>query len=100
MRRVGKTNLMSQFVQKRFDKTHKATIGADFFTKDVMIDDKLVTLQVCATSRAEYGRDPVYIDPNGVHILEVSSPPEMLALLSRPAAFRSGTLQDKRSSRA
>jgi hypothetical protein len=37
---------MNQYVQKRFDKTYKATIGADFLTKDVMIDDKLVTLQV------------------------------------------------------
>lgn len=46
-RRVGKTCLMNQYVQKRFDKTYKATIGADFLTKDVMIDDKLVTLQVC-----------------------------------------------------
>ena len=44
--RVGKTCLMNQYVQKRFDKTYKATIGADFLTKDVMIDDKLVTLQV------------------------------------------------------
>lgn len=43
---VGKTCLMNQYVQKRFDKTYKATIGADFLTKDVMIDDKLVTLQV------------------------------------------------------
>lgn len=43
---MGKTCLMNQYVQKRFDKTYKATIGADFLTKDVMIDDKLVTLQV------------------------------------------------------
>lgn len=42
---------MNQYVQKRFDKTYKATIGADFLTKDVMIDDKLVTLQVCTNSR-------------------------------------------------
>jgi len=46
MHSVGKTCLMNQYVQKRFDKTYKATIGADFLTKDVMIDDKLVTLQV------------------------------------------------------
>jgi len=42
---------MNQYVQKRFDKTYKATIGADFLTKDVMIDDKLVTLQVRAQQR-------------------------------------------------
>ena len=48
--RVGKTCLMNQYVQKRFDKTYKATIGADFLTKDVMIDDKLVTLQASTTT--------------------------------------------------
>jgi GTPase SAR1 family protein len=43
---VGKTSLMNQYVHKRFNNQYKATIGADFLTKEVMIDDKLVTLQV------------------------------------------------------
>lgn len=43
---VGKTSLMNQYVNKRFSSQYKATIGADFLTKEVMIDDKLVTLQV------------------------------------------------------
>lgn len=37
---------MNQYVNKRFSSQYKATIGADFLTKEVMIDDKLVTLQV------------------------------------------------------
>jgi GTPase SAR1 family protein len=37
---------MNQYVNKRFSTQYKATIGADFLTKEVMIDDKLVTLQV------------------------------------------------------
>jgi hypothetical protein len=49
--RVGKTCLMNQYVQKRFDSKYKATIGADFLTKDVTIEDKLITLQVWATGR-------------------------------------------------
>jgi hypothetical protein len=44
--RVGKTSLMNQYVNKKFSTQYKATIGADFLTKEVMIDDKLVTLQV------------------------------------------------------
>jgi GTPase SAR1 family protein len=44
--RVGKTSLMNQYVNKRFSSQYKATIGADFLTKEIMIDDKLVTLQV------------------------------------------------------
>lgn len=43
---VGKTSLMNQYVNKRFSNQYKATIGADFLTKDIMIDDRLVTMQV------------------------------------------------------
>ena len=43
---VGKTSLMNQFVNKKFTAQYKATIGADFLTKEVMIDDKIVTLQI------------------------------------------------------
>lgn len=44
--RVGKTCLMNQFVSKKFTNQYKATIGADFQTKEVMVDNKLITLQV------------------------------------------------------
>jgi len=45
---VGKTSLMDQYVNRKFSSQYKATIGADFLTKEVMIEEKLVTLQVCA----------------------------------------------------
>jgi|TARA_B100000482_G_C12554959_1_gene277736 Ras-related protein Rab-7A len=56
---------MNQYVNKRFSASYKATIGADFLTKEVknslliphvkqivqvMIDDKLVTLQIWDTA--------------------------------------------------
>jgi len=44
---VGKTSLMSQFVFHKFRQQYKATIGADFLTKQVQIDGHLVTMQVC-----------------------------------------------------
>jgi len=50
---VGKTSLMNQFVHKRFSNQYKATIGADFLTKELMIDDKLVTLQIWDTAGQE-----------------------------------------------
>jgi Ras-related protein Rab-7A len=37
---------MNQYVNKKFSGQYKATIGADFLTKEVMVDDKLVTMQV------------------------------------------------------
>lgn len=33
-------------VNKKFSASYKATIGADFLTKEVMVDDRLVTMQV------------------------------------------------------
>lgn len=43
---VGKTALMNQYVNKKFSNQYKATIGADFLTKEVMVDNRIVTLQV------------------------------------------------------
>ena len=44
---------MQQFVNKKFTNQYKATIGADFLTKEVMIDDKLVTMQIWDTAGQE-----------------------------------------------
>jgi hypothetical protein len=43
---------MNQYVNKKFSNQYKATIGADFLTKEVMVDDRLVTMQVsfCAVA--------------------------------------------------
>jgi Ras-related protein Rab-7A len=50
---VGKTSLMSQFVNRKFSSQYKATIGADFLTKEIIVDDKLVTLQIWDTAGQE-----------------------------------------------
>jgi Ras-related protein Rab-7A len=50
---VGKTSLMNQFVSRKFSSHYKATIGADFLTKEVMVDDKLVTMQIWDTAGQE-----------------------------------------------
>lgn len=50
---VGKTSLMNQYVNKKFTNQYKATIGADFLTKEVMIEDKAVTLQIWDTAGQE-----------------------------------------------
>merc|ERR1711908_130419 len=43
---VGKTSLMHQYVSKKFSNQYKATIGADFLTKEVQVEDRLVTMQI------------------------------------------------------
>ena len=47
---VGKTSLMNQYVNRKFSNQYKATIGADFLTKEVMVDDRLVTMQIWDTA--------------------------------------------------
>ena len=37
---------MNQYVNRKFSNQYKATIGADFLTKEVMVEDRLVTMQV------------------------------------------------------
>lgn len=50
---VGKTSLMNQYVNKKFSTQYKATIGADFLTKEVQVDDRLVTMQIWDTAGQE-----------------------------------------------
>ncbi|CAI5725418.1 unnamed protein product [Peronospora effusa] len=50
---VGKTSLMNQYVNEKFSSQYKATIGADFLTKEIMLDDKLVTMQIWDTAGQE-----------------------------------------------
>ncbi|TFK19192.1 rab small monomeric GTPase [Coprinopsis marcescibilis] len=50
---VGKTSLMNQYVNKRFSTQYKATIGADFLTKEVETEERPVTMQLWDTAGQE-----------------------------------------------
>merc|ERR1712086_666808 len=50
---VGKTSLMNQFVHRKFVSQYKATIGADFLTKEIMVDERVVTMQIWDTAGQE-----------------------------------------------
>lgn len=50
---VGKTSLMNQYVNKKFTNQYKATIGADFLTKELIVDDRVVTMQIWDTAGQE-----------------------------------------------
>ena len=43
---VGKSCLLSRFTYNEFNTESKSTIGVDFATKSVIIDDKVVKVQV------------------------------------------------------
>ena len=50
---VGKTSLMNMFVSKSFSAQYKATIGADFLTKQITVNDKSISLQIWDTAGQE-----------------------------------------------
>ncbi|KAJ6389465.1 hypothetical protein OIU77_027734 [Salix suchowensis] len=50
---VGKTSLMNQYVNRKFSNQYKATIGADFLTKEVQYEDRMFTLQIWDTAGQE-----------------------------------------------
>lgn len=45
--------MLSLQVNKKFSASYKATIGADFLTKEVLVDDRLVTMQLWDTAGQE-----------------------------------------------
>jgi Ras-related protein Rab-7A len=47
------TPVFSSQVNKKFSTSYKATIGADFLTKEVLVDDRLVTMQLWDTAGQE-----------------------------------------------
>ncbi|KAG8458578.1 hypothetical protein KFE25_006511 [Diacronema lutheri] len=50
---VGKTSLMNRYVNQKFSNQYKATIGADFLTKEIQVDERLVTMQIWDTAGQE-----------------------------------------------
>jgi len=50
---VGKTAILDRFISKRFIGSYKSTIGADFLTQEIWVDDKLHTLQIWDTAGQE-----------------------------------------------
>ena len=50
---VGKTSLMNRFVNNRFSHQYKSTLGADFLSKEVTVDDRTINLQIWDTAGQE-----------------------------------------------
>jgi Ras-related protein Rab-7A len=50
---VGKTSLLNRFVKEEFSQLYRATIGADFLSKEVVIEDKHISLQLWDTAGQE-----------------------------------------------
>lgn len=52
-RRVGKTSLIVQYIQKYFDDIYKSTIGVSFWSKEIRISGQTVALKIFDTAGQE-----------------------------------------------
>ncbi|KAG8773884.1 Ras- protein Rab-6A [Ceratobasidium sp. 428] len=68
---VGKTSLITRFMYDTFDNTYQATIGIDFLSKTMYLDDRTVRLQLWDTAGQERFRSliPSYIRDSSVAIV-------------------------------
>ena len=50
---VGKTNILSKYLKGTFDESSKATVGVEFGTKNIKINDKKIKIQIWDTAGQE-----------------------------------------------
>ena len=68
---VGKTSIINRFMYETFDVNYQATIGIDFLSKTMYLDDRTVRLQLWDTAGQERFRSliPSYIRDSSVAIV-------------------------------
>mmetsp|Transcript_58048 Transcript_58048/g.121320 ORF Transcript_58048/g.121320 Transcript_58048/m.121320 type:complete len:217 (-) Transcript_58048:9-659(-) len=68
---VGKTSIITRFMYDKFDSTYQATIGIDFLSKTMYLDDRVVRLQLWDTAGQERFRSliPSYIRDSSVAVI-------------------------------
>lgn len=68
---VGKTSIINQFIYGTFDHSHQPTIGIDFLSKTMYLDDRTIRLQLWDTAGQERFRSliPNYIRDCSVAVL-------------------------------
>lgn len=68
---VGKTSLITRFMYDTFDNTYQATIGIDFLSKTMYLEDRTLRLQLWDTAGQERFRSliPSYIRDSSVAVI-------------------------------
>ena len=68
---VGKTSLITRFMYDSFDNMYQATIGIDFLSKTMYLEDRTVRLQLWDTAGQERFRSliPSYIRDSSVAVI-------------------------------
>jgi small GTP-binding protein len=68
---VGKTSIVNRFMYEQFSREHEVTMGVDYFTKTISIDDTTVTVRIWDTAGQEQYQSliPMYIRDTQVAIV-------------------------------
>jgi Ras-related protein Rab-6A len=68
---VGKTSIITRFMYDNFDRQYQATIGIDFLSKTMYLEDRTVRLQLWDTAGQERFRSliPSYIRDSSVAVV-------------------------------
>ncbi|XP_024361444.1 ras-related protein RABH1b [Physcomitrium patens] len=68
---VGKTSIITRFMYDKFDNSYQATIGIDFLSKTMYLEDRTVRLQLWDTAGQERFRSliPSYIRDSSVAVI-------------------------------
>lgn len=68
---VGKTSIITRFMYDKFDTAYQATIGIDFISKTMYLEDRTVRLQLWDTAGQERFRSliPSYIRDSSVAVV-------------------------------
>ena len=68
---VGKTSIITRFMYDSYDKNYQATIGIDFLSKTMYLEDRTVRLQLWDTAGQERFRSliPSYIRDSSVAVI-------------------------------
>ncbi|KAK8985622.1 hypothetical protein V6N11_068870 [Hibiscus sabdariffa] len=76
---VGKSNLLSRFARNEFNLESKSTIGVEFATRSIRVDDKVVKAQIWDTAGQEscMGSFPSAVSLGNIYQSEVPQYHEM-----------------------
>ena len=83
---VGKTSIITRFMYDQFTKRYDTTIGIDYFTKDLKVNDRNITLQIWDTAGQEQFQSliPAYIRTSAMVIIvyDLSDPRSLDSAIS------------------
>merc|ERR1719224_106523 len=81
---VGKTSVITRFMYDTFDNNYQATIGIDFLSKTMYLEDRTVRLQLWDTAGQERFRSliPSYIRDSSVAVVvyDISSKQSFMSI--------------------